>query len=618
MEEIESINRTLQRIFANRGFDFTSYSMSEIQYALSGRMSVLDISDLTLYAEYISSNPSEYTYLFNTILVNTSEFFRDYEIWNFLRSHILPSVLDKEPRTSEIRIWSAGCASGEEAYSIAMLINELIKNDPFARQVKIFATDVDETALRIAQNGAYIMDKIAHVPEELREKYFSPRDDIYVVDEGLRNMIIFGRHDIALDPPISNIDLLLCRNVLIYNDQEIRLKILSRLQYALNEGGYLWLGKAERLTPKDGVNLLRPIGDKYNIYKKKSTTAIEHLVFPQVSREVTVSAEVQQQEPIVEENVPGIIALNSDLTILYCNTKGVKLFFSDLLGNISPLELVGRPVLELSLSPQLVGIKPEITEALVNRKPLRAKVQGYEIYELGERYIKLVIVPLDLSGPSFVLIIDDITEEYERYREQQVIIESLLNLNKEIMSHNNELLSTNKELVITNMNLQSINQELELLNEERNVIRERLRITNQRLKALNLELQSATQKAIDLLNEIESIKLSQEIILNNIDRSIVIIDKDLCIRSWNSKAEELLGFSKDSIGRSITTLDAQLPLADLSSQLAECIRTGRTLTGTIGAIDSKGSIVSVDVVMKPLRSKYIEGLMLIIKQGSPL
>jgi len=252
----------------SRGFDFTGYKRSSLMRRVLKRMQMVAIEDYGDYVDYLEVHPEEFAQLFNTILINVTAFFRDEPAWDYLTQDIIPKILAEKTDNDPVRVWSAGCASGEEAYTVAMLLAEALGSAAFRQRVKIYATDVDEEALVQARQAGYTDKDLQPIPSELREKYFELAGNRYIFRADLRRSIIFGRHDLVQDAPISRLDLLVCRNVLMYFNAETQARILARLHFALNDIGYLFLGKAEMLLTH--ANLFNPADLKHRIFTKTS------------------------------------------------------------------------------------------------------------------------------------------------------------------------------------------------------------------------------------------------------------------------------------------------------------------------------------------------------------
>src|SRR4051795_9924709 len=250
----------------SRGFDFTGYKRSSLMRRVDRRMQQLDMASYVDYLDYLQLHQDEFTALFNTILINVTSFFRDPDAWTHLRDVALPQVLSARKPSDPIRVWSAGCASGEEPYSVAIALAELMGPEQFRDRVKIYATDVDEEALVQARHASYPESTVKAVPDELREKYFEQQGQRTVFRTDLRRSIIFGRNDLVRDAPISRVDLLVCRNTLMYFNAETQGQILARLHFALQPTGVLMLGKSEMLLSH--TDLFKPVDLRRRVFRK--------------------------------------------------------------------------------------------------------------------------------------------------------------------------------------------------------------------------------------------------------------------------------------------------------------------------------------------------------------
>src|SRR5439155_6521131 len=230
------------------------------------RMETVGINTYPEYLDYLEVHPDEFVHLFNTILINVTSFFRDPSVWEFLETNVVPAVAAAKPDGQPIRLWSAGCATGQEAYSLAMILGEQLGIDAFRDRVKIYGTDIDNDALNQARIASYTDKDLEEMRPELREKYFEPVGDRRLFRRDLRRNVIFGRHDLMQDAPISRLDLLVCRNCLMYFNAEAQGRILGRFHFAVNDGGYLVLGKAEMLLTHG--NTFTPVDLKRRVFQR--------------------------------------------------------------------------------------------------------------------------------------------------------------------------------------------------------------------------------------------------------------------------------------------------------------------------------------------------------------
>ena len=262
-----ALEKLLHFVRDARGFDFTGYKRSTIERRVRRRMQDVGLESIGAYQDLLEADVDEFTALFNTLLINLTAFFRDPAAWAFLESDVLPEIISRRGPDQPVRFWSAGCATGEEPYSLAMATANLMGVPEMARRVKIYATDIDLDALVTARAAVYPDKALGDVPERYRELYFQPdiHDKGHAIISALRRCVVFGRHDLTRDPPISRVDLVACRNTLMYLNSETKASVLPRLQYALCEGGYLFLGRAEMVLG-GGSGRFTPASLKHRIF----------------------------------------------------------------------------------------------------------------------------------------------------------------------------------------------------------------------------------------------------------------------------------------------------------------------------------------------------------------
>jgi two-component system CheB/CheR fusion protein len=259
----------LQYIHAQRGIDFGSYKEQSLRRRLQKRMEVVGIESFAAYTDFLQASPEEFTPLLDTVFINVTHFFRDREAWDVIRRQVIPRILgEKSSPASRIRVWCAGVASGEEPYSIAILLVQAMGKEEFQRRVKIYATDIDDAALARARQGVYTAKQVEEVPAHVRDESFDRSGENFAFRSDLRHCIVFGRHNLLQDAPISRLDLLICRNTLMYFNGEAQGKVLARFHFALRDEGFLFLGKAEMLLTRR--NLFLPLDPRARIFTKST------------------------------------------------------------------------------------------------------------------------------------------------------------------------------------------------------------------------------------------------------------------------------------------------------------------------------------------------------------
>ena len=357
----------LQYLHVARGFDFQGYKPTTLVRRVRKRMNMRGIESYDAYQEYIELHQDEFGELFNTILINVTNFFRDPESWEALRTMVIAPLLAAKSNSEPIRAWSAGCASGEEAYSIAMVLAEEMGVEQFRGRVKIYGTDVDEDALNVARHATYTDKQLENVSSELREKYFQQVDGLYAFRKDLRRQVIFGRHDLISDAPISRVDLLVCRNTLMYFNAETQARILARFHFALVDTGYLFLGRAETLMAQG--QMFVPVDMKRRISRKRSRGTPREafrngqgLVTGGDHAEIHshLSAGALEVSPVAQ------VVLDPDGRVVIINERSRSLF------GLHEND-IGRPFRDLQLSYRPVELRSVLERAEVEQRTVSVK-----------------------------------------------------------------------------------------------------------------------------------------------------------------------------------------------------------------------------------------------------
>ena len=272
----ERVEDLLQYLKKTRGFDITAYKRSGRVRRIDRRLQAVSVPSYDGYQDYLEHHAEEFDLLFNTILINVTSFFRDAEAWRFVATEVVPRIMTDARPDGAIRVWSAGCASGEEAYTLAMILVDHMGVDQFRHRVKIYASDFDDEALAQARHATYSAQHVQDIPPEQLKSYFERVEDRYVFKKDLRRAIIFGRHDFVQDAPIARVNVLVCRNTLMYFTREAQAKVLGRFHFSLRNGGYLFMGRAELLLTHG--DLFTPMELKFRVFSKTvNQTAREHL-----------------------------------------------------------------------------------------------------------------------------------------------------------------------------------------------------------------------------------------------------------------------------------------------------------------------------------------------------
>ena len=574
--------RLLEYLRDSRGFDFSGYKRATLQRRVAKRMANTGVKDYAAYLEYLQMHGEEFAILFNTILINVTGYFRDGPAWDYLQGEVLPRIIASKERYEPIRVWSAGVASGEEAYSVAMLLSEALGPSEYRERTKIYATDVDEDALTQARQGKAGEKDLEEVPASLREKYFEREGDHYALRGELRRSIIFGRHDLMQDAPISRIDLLISRNTLMYFEAEAQRKILARLHYALTDKGYLFLGKAEMLLSRSA--LFTPVELKQRVFTKVPQASLRE--------RLTVLAQAGNLDPANhgtrQTRVRELVADALPIAHLVVDPGGFIISINERARAAFGLVIadVGRPLQDLEISYRPAELRSMIDEAYRTRRPVEARDVERRGPNTDVQYFDVEVVPLLEKGPTLVgasISFTDVSGYNRVYRELERSKQELETASEELQSTNEELETTNEELQSTVEELETTNEELLSSNEELETMNEELESTNTELQTINTELQ---ERSIQL----NRVNTFMEQIMANLQQGVAVLDKELRVQLWNRRAEDLWGVqANETIGQPLLGLDIGLPLDELASPIKTCLNSNGGLQElTVQATNRRG------------------------------
>jgi len=595
-----------------RGFDFTGYKRPTLMRRMTRRIETVGVGSFAEYVDYLEVHPDEFTQLFNTVLINVTGFFRDPEAWEFLRTEIIPALLAAKDDDEPIRVWSAGCASGEEAYTLAIVLAEALGVEAFKHRVKIYATDVDDEALAHARAGSYKFDGPQDLPITSIDKYFEHSGDHYVFRSDLRRAIIFGRHDLFEDAPISRLDLLVCRNTLMYFNSEAQARIVARFHFALNDLGYLFLGKAEMLLVH--TKLFAPVDLRYRLFTRslKANLRERLLVMAQtgdVEAAGVLDRQVQLREVAFESAPLPQMVVDSNGLVALINEQA-RLQFS------LSLKDVGRPLQDLEISYRPIELRGPIEQAHTERHSVLLPGVERRLADGMRQYFDVHVRPLQDNGTvlGVSLIFQDMTRTLMLKTELQEAQQALATANEELQSANEELETTNEELQSTVEELETTNEELQSTNEEMETMNEELQSTNEELQTINDELRQRT-------TDLNTTNAFLNSILASIRTGVLVVDRALTIQIWSRQAEDLWGVRADeAIGRSLSTLDIGLPVAELMMALQTFLAgSDQFQTLSFQALNRRGRTLTCRVQISPLIGidKQRSGAVVLMEEHKP-
>jgi two-component system, chemotaxis family, CheB/CheR fusion protein len=450
LDQDSAFEHLIRCIQESRGVDFRGYKRSSLHRRIALRMEHQRIHSVPHYQAFLEAHPEEYVDLLNTVLINTTSFFRDADAWEALRAVVLPRLIDATRGRDKLRFWCIGCASGQEAYSLAMLLCELLGRAEFARRVKIYATDLDEAALSVARRARYMAHEVEDVPEPLLATYFEGSNRYYVVSRDLRNAVIFGSHNIIRDAPISRIDLLVCRNLLIYLEPKTQDVVLSRLHYALTDDGYLFLDKSETQLARS--RLFQPVDMKHRLFRKASQERRRVLATPVVLEHALGEADSAPHallNALVDNIAIGCLVIDNDDILIFANATAFRmldLIETDVRRSLRTLSVFSRPI----------ELRSHIDEVRQHAHPVRIEHREYHRPPGEAVRLTIDVKPLlTRNGKPFAILISftDTTRTFALQRELAAAKDALDATVEELQSAIEGQETTNEEL-------QSANEEL--------------------------------------------------------------------------------------------------------------------------------------------------------------
>ncbi|HKP61951.1 MAG TPA: CheR family methyltransferase [Polyangiales bacterium] len=547
-----------------RGFDCSGYKEAGLVRRLTKRVKVLGLATFHEYLDYLQVHPDEFANLFNSILINATSFFRDPSAWEFLAEQVMPRILSAKRDASLVRIWSAGCATGQEAYTVAMMVADAIGVDACTRRVKIYATDVDDDALNLARQATYTSREVATIPSEQLRTYFDRSGVRYAFQKELRRCVIFGRHNLLYDAPISKIDLLLCRNTLMYFNADAQARILSNLHFALNGSGVLLLGKAEMLLTHS--SLFIPLDLRRRLFNK-----VPHAFSSRRSQlSSAVPREQENGAPMECTRLRAVSFDTSPLAQLALDAQGVLAAANEqarrILG-IAPSDL-GRPIHDLPAYRKLDDLSTSIQQANFERRSVGLPVSEWTRNNESTLYFDIVVSPIVDGDGSLLGTQISLTDVSIARRMQEELQQSTT----ELEAAHEELQSTSEELETTNEELQSTIEELETTNEELQSTNEELETTNEELQSTNEELHGMNEELRIRSHDLSRLNLYFESILAGVYSAVIVLDRELHVQVWSPRAAALWGLRADEVrGKHLLNLDIGLPVQTLSTAIRACL-----------------------------------------------
>ena len=602
-----ALAKVLILLRATTGHDFSLYKKNTLYRRIERRMSIHKIDRIASYVRYLQENSQEVEILFKELLIGVTSFFRDPETWEQLRGEAIPALLAGRPAGGALRAWSAGCSTGEEAYSLAIAFKETLEQVKPTEHftLKIFATDLDRDAIDRARQGVYPANIAADVSPERLRRFFIKEENGYRVGKEIREMVTFATQNVIMDPPFTKLDILICRNLLIYLTPELQKKLLPLFHYSLNPGGVLFLGGAE--TVNNLTDLFASLHIKSRLFRRReSVLTAEPLAFPAsfVPALPGVPKELKMLKPAanLQSLADQLLLQHFSPPAVLVNDKGDILYISGRTGKY--LEPAAGKANWNIFAMAREGLRFDLGSAF--QKALRQKraiiAKGLQVGESGGKQtiditIQTIEEPEALRGMVMIIFTDvatplekktkvssrkapvgnarvrELEEELQQFREQ------LQTTREEMQSSQEELKSTNEELQSTNEELQSTNEELTTSREE--------------MQSLNEELQTVNAEQLSKMDELSWINNDMKNLLNSTEIVTVFLDNELHVRRFTTGADKLFKLIPGDLGRPLSDIVSDLLYPKMAEEAREVLRTLVFSEKQIAATDGRWFLVRI-------------------------
>lgn len=582
------------------GHDFKHYKRATVLRRIERRMQVTAQPDLGAYYRYLLSNPEETKALLGDMLIGVTNFFRDREAFEALERDIVPQLVgaavSAQPEKEEIRIWSAGCSTGEEAYSLAMLVNDQLQLEDSKASLQIFATDIDERAISFGRAGLYPQAIVTDVPPTRLRHYFIKEDEHYRIRKEIREKVLFAKHSLLSDPPFSQIDLIVCRNLLIYLDREVQREILQMFHFALRSGGFLFLGSSESADACH--ELFTPVDKRNRIFRAKTGTASSRRT-PTVPRGGYVRSNISRQAPqnvvqrklsfadihqrALERYAPPSMIVDTNADILHMSESAGR-FLRHVGGELSRnlLTLI-LPELRLEIRTTLFQVQQSGLAVKSREVPVKHEERRYKVNLEAQPYKD------EESDGEFILVIFEEIEVDPAQATATPLLQTesqvLSNLERELQRTKLHLQDTIEQSEISSEELKASNEEMQAINEELRSATEELETSKEELQSINEELLTVNYELKTKVEETDKINDYLTNLIASTDIATVFVDRSMRIKWFTPRATDIFSMLPVDTGRSLLDITHRLHYDNLASDAASVFESLNMIEREVSSTD---------------------------------
>lgn len=584
---ISNLEKIIILLRNQTGHDFSQYKKNTLYRRIERRMGVHKIDKIPNYVSFLQENPKQISILFKELLIGVTSFFRDAEVWDKLKSSILPDLMNELPDGYILRAWIPACSTGEEAYSLAIIFDEVYQEIKHKKKLflQIFATDIDNDAIDIARKGNFSSNIAANVSLDRINKYFLSNEYGYRINSNIREMIVFATHNIINDPPFTKIDILSCRNLFIYIEPDLQKQLMTIFYQSLNPGGIMMLGTAESDSSKKGM--FNSINAKLKLFKRSesnldfdlSDVPSSYITKSRISRNekkpkiITDSIQTLTEQLMLQTYAPASVLISGFGDIIYITGRTGKY--------LEPA--AGKAKMNIYIMAR-EGLNHKLPEAIRKAKQNYEPIFLYDLkvgtekdYQIVDVTVQQIEKPESLKG-NIIVVFSDVPSFREPLyskakpgqrgamlplNELEIALarayEDLQSMREEMQTSNDELSSLNEELQTSNEELQSTNEELTSSKEE-------MQSLNEELQTVNVELQIRVADYLEADNDMKNL-------LNSTDIATLFLDKELNIRRYTDQLTKLIKLRPTDIGRPFTDMVSELKYPEIAEHSIEVLRT---------------------------------------------
>ncbi|MEN2990127.1 CheR family methyltransferase [Tistrella sp. BH-R2-4] len=566
--------------------DFSGYKTNTFMRRVKRRMQIVQAITMDAYVAQLQEKPEECMNLFRDLLINVTNFFRDGDAFDALASMVFPRLFKNRAATDTVRIWVPGCATGEEVYSIAILVREHLATLAAAPRVQIFATDIDDAALGVARAARYPETLLEHVSPERRERFFTSDGSSFVVDKEVRDLCVFSPHSVIRDPPFSRMDLISCRNLLIYLGPDVQNRVLPTFHYALKGGGYLFLGTSESVGQHG--NLFVTLDKKQRLFQAR-----EHVTAPRLPlllgtgdpgsfgiaplrRDGGLSPSMRQavEAQVLERFAPAHVVVNGDGEVIYYSARTGRYLEA-------PQGAPSRQLISMARRGLRADLRAALREAIESGRAVVRENVAVDEADDRVQFITLTVEPLAGRGsgePQFLVLFEPVGPAQTRAEALRgVDPNDTADLERELRDTRERLQSTIEEYETALEELKSSNEELVSVNEEAQSTNEELEASKEEMQSLNEELNTINAELTEKVEELDRANTDLKNLFESTRIATIFLDRDLVIRTFTPAASSFFNLRMADIGRPLTDLASQLDYPDLKRHISAVFSSGEMI-----------------------------------------